>query len=94
LAAARGKGPARATVYGRQGEPGARSKGEIGVFALRGGDVVGEHTVHFFGDGERIELTHRASSRDAFSQGALKAAKFVAKRTSGIYDMQQVLGIS
>lgn len=81
-------------VFGRQGEIGVRPKGEIGVFALRGGDVVGEHTISFFGEGERIELTHRASSRDAFAQGALRAAKFVAKSKPGLYHMQQVLGIA
>ena len=68
--------------------------GKIGVFALRGGDVVGDHTVSFLGDGERVELVHRASSREAFAQGALRAAKFVAKRRAGLYDMQQVLGIA
>jgi 4-hydroxy-tetrahydrodipicolinate reductase len=80
-------------VTGRDGETGARPEGQIGVLAMRGGDVVGDHTVFFFGDGERIELTHRASSRDAFAQGALRAAKFVAKRKNGLYNMQQVLGL-
>ena len=94
VAAARKKNIKKDTVYGREGEVGARPKGEIGVFALRGGDVVGDHTVSFLAEGERIELTHRASSRDAFAQGALRAAKFVAKRKSGLYDMQQVLGIA
>lgn len=94
LAAARGRDIAKNTVYGREGETGARPRGEIGVLAMRGGDVVGDHTVFFFGDGERVELTHRASSRDAFAQGALRAAKFVAKRRYGLYDMQQVLGIA
>ena len=80
-------------VTGRDGEIGARPRGEIGVLAMRGGDVVGDHTVFFFGDGERIELTHRASSREAFAQGALRAAKFAAKRNNGLYSMQQVLGL-
>lgn len=94
LAAARGRDPKKHTVYGREGEPGARPKGEIGVFALRGGDVVGDHTVSFMGDGERIELIHRATSRDAFAYGAIRAAKFAAKKKSGFFDMRQVLGIS
>jgi len=94
LAEARGRNPDKGTVYGREGETGARRRGEIGVLAMRGGDVVGDHTVFFFGDGERLELTHRASSRDAFAQGSLRAAKFVAKRRHGLYDMQQVLGIA
>jgi 4-hydroxy-tetrahydrodipicolinate reductase len=64
------------------------------VFALRGGDVVGDHTVSFFGDGERIELVHKASSREAFARGALLAAKFLAKKKPGLYHMQQVLGIA
>ena len=94
LAEARGRSPKRDAVYGREGEVGARRRGEIGVLALRGGDVVGDHTVFFYGDGERIELTHRASSRDAFAQGALRAAKFIVRRKNGLYDMQQVLGIA
>lgn len=94
LAAARKRDLRKDVVYGREGETGERRRGEIGVFALRGGDVVGEHTVSFFGDGERVELVHKASSRDAFAQGALRAAKFVAKKKAGLYDMQQVLGIA
>ncbi|MDD5217127.1 MAG: 4-hydroxy-tetrahydrodipicolinate reductase [Candidatus Omnitrophica bacterium] len=80
--------------YGRKGDIGARTREEIGVMALRGGDVVGEHTVYFLGSGERIELTHRATSRDAFALGALKAAKFVAGKKSGFFDMRQVLGLT
>jgi len=83
----------KAAVYGRKGETGVRPKGEIGVFALRGGDVVGDHTVAFLGDGERIELTHRATSREAFARGALQAAKFAAARKHGLYNMRQVLGL-
>lgn len=94
LSEARNRDAGENTVYGRRGETGIRPKGEIGVFALRGGDVVGEHTVSFFGDAERIELTHRASSRDVFALGALRAAKFVANRSAGLYDMRQVLGIA
>lgn len=94
LARARGRNPERDAIYGREGETGKRPSGKIGVFALRGGDVVGDHTVSFLGDGERLELVHRATSREAFAQGALRAAKFVAKRKAGLYDMQQVLGIA
>jgi 4-hydroxy-tetrahydrodipicolinate reductase len=94
LLAARGRDMKKDVVYGREGETGAREKGKIGVFALRGGDVVGDHTVSFFGDGERIELVHKASSREAFARGALLAAKFLAKKKPGLYHMQQVLGIA
>jgi 4-hydroxy-tetrahydrodipicolinate reductase len=80
-------------AFGREGLIGARPKREIGVHALRGGDVVGDHTVAFIGQGERIELTHRAHNRDTFARGALAAARFVAKATPGLYDMQDVLGL-
>jgi len=75
----------------RVGQIGERPKREIGVQALRGGDVVGEHTVFFFGDGERVELTHRATSREQFGRGALRAARWVAGRPAGLYDMSHVL---
>lgn len=78
-------------VYGREGIVGERPTGEIGVHALRGGDVVGEHTVFFFADGERIELTHRATSRIIFARGALRAAKFLAGKSPGSYNMMDVL---
>ena len=94
VARARGRDVKKNTVYGREGETGARPRGEIGVLAVRGGDVVGDHTVYFFAEGERIELTHRASSREAFAQGALRAAKFLSGRRKGFYTMRQVLGIS
>jgi 4-hydroxy-tetrahydrodipicolinate reductase len=93
LLEARGRNMKKDVIYGREGETGAREKGKIGVFALRGGDVVGDHTVSFFGDGERIELTHKASSRKAFARGALLATKFLAKKKPGLYHMQQVLGM-
>ena len=79
--------------HGREGIIGARPADEIGVHAVRGGDIVGEHTVVFAGLGERIELTHRAHSRYTFVRGALVAAKFVVKQKPGVYNMQQVLGI-
>lgn len=80
-------------VYGREGICGARTKDEIGVMAVRGGDIVGEHTVYYIGTGERIELTHRAQSRDTFAAGALAAAKWLAPQKPGLYDMQDVLGL-
>ena len=94
VARARGRNIRKDAVCGREGETGARPRGQIGVLAMRGGDVVGEHTVFFLADGERVELTHKASSRDAFAQGAIKAAKFAAQKKNGFYNMLQVLGIS
>lgn len=81
------------TRHGRHGDVGARTKKEIGVHALRGGDVVGDHTVVFANLGERVELTHKASSRDTFSNGAVRAAKWLVTQPAGIYDMQDVLGL-
>ncbi|WP_373469898.1 4-hydroxy-tetrahydrodipicolinate reductase [Candidatus Endomicrobiellum cubanum] len=80
-------------VYGRHGSSCTRAKEEIGVFSIRAGDIVGDHTVYFVGQGERIELTHRASSRDTFASGALKAAKWLVKQKSGLYDMADVLNL-
>lgn len=94
LAKARGTAPGKVSVFGRQGETGVRPKGQIGVMAVRGGDVVGDHIVSFLAEGERIELIHRATSRDTLAKGALYAAKFVAKRKHGLYNMLQVLGIA
>jgi len=81
------------TAHGRQGLVGARPKREIGMHSLRGGDVVGDHTVTFATGGERLELSHKASSRDTFAGGALRAAKFAATAKPGIYDMKAVLGL-
>jgi len=78
-------------VTGRSGKPGARPRGEIGVLALRGGDVVGDHTVHLLGSGERLELTHRATSRDVFAIGALRAARWIAGKPAGRYGIADVL---
>ena len=78
----------------RVGQIGERPKSEIGVQSLRGGDVVGEHTVFFFGDGERVELTHRATSREQFARGAMRAAAWVNGQPPGFYDMRDVLGFS
>ncbi|MCQ2380709.1 MAG: 4-hydroxy-tetrahydrodipicolinate reductase, partial [Victivallaceae bacterium] len=77
--------------HGRVGMVGARTRGEIGMHSLRGGDVVGDHTVIFSIGGERVELTHKASSRDTFARGALAAARFLFTAKSGLYDMQDVL---
>jgi 4-hydroxy-tetrahydrodipicolinate reductase len=79
--------------HGRQGITDARRRSEIGIHAVRGGDVVGDHTVMFLGAGERIELIHRASSRDTFAKGALRAAKWVVSAEPGQYDMLDVLGL-
>jgi 4-hydroxy-tetrahydrodipicolinate reductase len=78
-------------VHGRQGRPGARSPHEIGMHALRGGDVVGDHEVHLLGGGERIELTHRATSRDVFAHGALRAAAWIVGKAAGSYTLADVL---
>ena len=80
-------------LHGRHGDVGARPKRVIGMHALRGGDVVGDHTVHFANIGERLELTHRASSRDTFASGALRAAQWVRAQKPGLYSMQDVLGL-
>jgi len=96
-AAGRGTTLAQAGVYARHGETGERSHGTIGFAALRGGDVVGEHTVIFAGEGERVEITHRATSRQLFVAGALRAAEFIAGRraagATGVFDMPDVLGL-
>ena len=81
-------------VYGRQGVTGPRDRKTIGFATIRGGDIVGEHTVLYAGAGERIEITHRAQSRVNFAQGALRAARFLEGKAPGLYDMQDVLGIS
>ena len=79
--------------HGREGLVGERSRTEIGVHAIRGGDIVGEHTVYFAGVGERLELTHRASSRDTFAKGALRAADWLIGKPAGWYEMQDVLAL-
>ena len=84
---------AAALRHGRSGIPGARTSTEVGVHALRGGDVIGDHTVMFAGLGERIELTHKASDRAIFARGALRAAQWVVGQPPGVYDMQDVLGL-
>lgn len=92
-AAARGLDLAKSAVHGRSGRPGARPRDEIGIHAVRAGDIIGEHTVIYATSGERIELTHRVSSRDGFCLGALRAARFLAGKSPGSYTMAQVLGL-
>ena len=79
-------------VNGREGRPGARQADEIGMHAVRGGDVIGDHTVFFFGDGERLELTHRASNRDLFAHGAVRAAAWLAGKPAGRYQLADLVG--
>lgn len=93
IAEALGRDLKRSAVYGRQGTPGERGRQEIGILSLRSGDVVGEHTVSFGNLGERLELTHRAHSRDTFARGAIRAARFIASASPGLYSMQDVLGL-
>lgn len=93
IAEALGRDLGQTAVYGRHGMPGERSTKEIGVFSMRSGDVVGEHTVTFGTLGERLELTHKAHSRDTFARGALRAIRWVASRPPGLYSMQDVLGL-
>ena len=93
LAEARGLAYGTDVRHGREGMPGERTQTEIGMHAIRGGDVVGDHTVIFAATGERVELSHKASSRDTFAKGALRAAKWAATSPPGLYDMQDVLGL-
>jgi len=94
IAEALGRDLSQVGVYGRHGLPGERTDKEIGVMSLRSGDVVGEHTVSFGTLGERLELTHRAHSRDTFARGALRAARWMVGRPPGLYSMHDVLGIA
>jgi 4-hydroxy-tetrahydrodipicolinate reductase len=80
-------------VLSREGHTGERNEGTIGFATIRGGDIVGDHTVLFAGDGERIEITHKSASRMSYAQGALRAARFLADKTTGYFDMQDVLGL-
>ncbi|OGW37502.1 MAG: 4-hydroxy-tetrahydrodipicolinate reductase [Nitrospirae bacterium GWD2_57_9] len=93
VAKALGRDYHKAAKYHREGITGARTNEEIGMQTVRGGDIVGEHTVYFIGMGERIELTHRAHTRDMFVRGAVRAAKWVVGKKPGLYDMQDVLGL-
>jgi 4-hydroxy-tetrahydrodipicolinate reductase len=93
-AVAKGRGVDLATHRGRDGQAGPRQRGSIGFASLRGGAVVGEHTVIFAGDDERLELTHRAGDRSIFARGALRAAKWGQGKAPGLYSMEDVLGLS
>ncbi|CAH1904721.1 4-hydroxy-tetrahydrodipicolinate reductase [Candidatus Nitrotoga sp. HW29] len=88
-----GRDLAECAVYGREGVTGERDPSTIGFATVRGGDIVGDHTVLFAGIGERIEITHKASSRATFALGALRAARFLQNKAAGMYDMQDVLGL-
>lgn len=93
LASVRKQQFAEVVRHGRKGIVGERTAAEIGMHAMRGGDVVGDHTVIFAANGERLELSHKASSRETFANGALRAAQWVVKQKPGLYDMQDVLGL-
>jgi 4-hydroxy-tetrahydrodipicolinate reductase len=93
VAKALGRDYNKVANYHREGICGERTKEEIGMQTIRGGDIVGDHTVYFIGMGERIEITHRAHTRDMFSRGATRAAKWVVNQKPGLYDMQDVLGL-
>jgi 4-hydroxy-tetrahydrodipicolinate reductase len=92
-AEALGRDPKDAFVFSRHGITGERPPWQIGLQTVRGGDVVGEHTVFFFGDGERVELTHRATSREQFARGAVRAAQWIVGKPAGLHDMAAVLGL-
>lgn len=93
VAKAAGRDLANVARYAREGHTGERPAKEIGFSVIRGGDIVGDHTVLFAGTGERIEITHKSSSRATYAQGAVRAAKFLHDKTSGLFDMQDVLGL-
>ncbi|WP_420227442.1 4-hydroxy-tetrahydrodipicolinate reductase [Pigmentiphaga litoralis] len=93
VADAWGKPLADVATWARHGDTGARQAGTIGFSAARGGDVVGDHTVFFCGPGERIEVTHRSSSRATYAEGSVRAARFLANQATGLFDMQDVLGL-
>jgi 4-hydroxy-tetrahydrodipicolinate reductase len=93
VAHALGRDLAECAVYGREGVTGERKPSTIGFATVRGGDIVGDHTALFAGTGERVEITHRAASRATFALGALRAARFLAGMKSGLFDMQDVLGL-
>src|SRR5690625_6732486 len=90
VAAALDRDLATEAIYGREGLTGARERSKIGFATARGGDVVGDHTVMFLADGERVEITHKASSRQSFSRGAVRAALWLARQQPGLYDMPDV----
>jgi len=93
IAAALGRDLKDCAVYERHGHTGERDPSSIGFATIRGGDIVGDHTVLFAGTGERIEISHKSSNRAGYAQGSLRAARFLAGRASGLYDMADVLGL-
>ena len=93
IATALGKKLADVAVYAREGHTGERKLGSIGFSTMRGGDIVGDHSVFFIGEGERIEISHHSTSRQSYAQGALRAAQFLQTQTFGLFNMQDVLGI-
>jgi len=93
-AAALGRPLSELAVYAREGHTGERRQGSIGFATIRGGDIVGDHTVMFAGAGERIEITHRSGSRQSYATGSLRAARFLGDKAMGLYDMFDVLGIA
>ena len=94
VADALGRNLKECAVYGREGITGARDRGTIGFETIRAGDIVGEHTVMFATEGERVEITHKASSRMTFASGAVRAAAWLSSKDKGLYDMQDVLGLA
>ena len=93
IAKALGKNLNDCAVYAREGHTGPREEGTIGFATIRGGDIVGDHTVMFCGDGERIEVTHKSASRMSYAQGSIRAGRFLAKQSKGLFDMQDVLDL-
>jgi 4-hydroxy-tetrahydrodipicolinate reductase len=93
VAEALGRDLQQVAVYGREGQTGARARDTIGFATVRAGDIVGDHTVTFAADGERVEITHKASSRMSFARGAVRAAGWLVGQDAGLYDMQDVLGL-
>jgi 4-hydroxy-tetrahydrodipicolinate reductase len=94
VAAALGRNLKDCGVFAREGVTGERDPSSIGFAAVRGGDIVGDHTVMFCGTGERIEITHKSASRATYAQGSLRAARFLADKPSGLYGMDDVLGLN
>jgi 4-hydroxy-tetrahydrodipicolinate reductase len=93
IAAALGRDLRQCAVYGREGVTGERDPSTIGFATVRGGDIVGDHTVMFCGTGERIEIAHKSASRATYAQGALRAARFLMDKPNGLFDMNDVLGL-
>lgn len=94
VAEARGQDLKEVAIYGREGQTGAREKGTIGIHAIRGGEIIGDHTVMFIADGEVVEITHRARARMTFAAGAVRATTWIVQQKAGQYNMQDVLGLN